>query len=117
MTGAASFHAGLAAEDQVARHYARSGHTILARRWRGRSGEIDLVFQDEQHGFLFVEVKHARDHTRAAERLSARQLQRIRRSSEEFLATAVTGDAAEARIDLALVDGRGAISVIENISL
>ena len=38
MSGTTSYHAGVAAEDCVARHYAKSGHAIAARRWRGKAG-------------------------------------------------------------------------------
>ena len=29
MSGSVSYHAGLAAEDSVARHYSRSGHRVV----------------------------------------------------------------------------------------
>ena len=43
MSGARSYYAGLAAEDQVATLYGRSGRAVCARRWRGSQGEIDLI--------------------------------------------------------------------------
>ena len=47
MSGQVSYLSGVSAEDQVARRYARTGHVILARRWRGRAGELDLVAVNE----------------------------------------------------------------------
>lgn len=59
MTGLVSYHAGLAAEDIVARNYAARAHQVAARRWRGKSGEIDLVMRDGDT-VVFVEVKKKR---------------------------------------------------------
>lgn len=84
MSGSVSYHAGLSAEDQVTRHYARDGHVILARRWRGPAGEIDLV-AEKDGTVVFIEVKKSRSHARAAERLSQRQLHRIYCSAEDFI--------------------------------
>ena len=33
--GKTAYHAGLAAEDQVAQLYDRTGRPVIARRWRG----------------------------------------------------------------------------------
>ena len=45
MSGATSYHSGLAAEGQVAAYYQANNHSIAARRWRGISGEIDLILR------------------------------------------------------------------------
>ena len=68
MSGSVSYYAGLSAEDQVSRRYARDGHTILSRRWRGKAGEIDLV-AEKDGTVIFIEVKKSSSHARAAERL------------------------------------------------
>nr|WP_085865159.1 YraN family protein [Pseudooctadecabacter jejudonensis] len=116
MRGSTNYHAGHAAEDIVALKYARAGQPTLARRWRGQSGEIDLVAQDGD-AIVFIEVKKSRTHAQAAERLSARQLNRIYGASVEFLETQPKGQLTDMRIDLALVDGAGRVDVIENISM
>lgn len=113
MTGLRSYHAGRAAEDQVARHYSDLGHQICASRWRGVSGEIDLIARCGQ-GIVFIEVKHARSFDRAAESLSARQMSRILSAGEEFLAGEPLGSSTECRFDLALVDGQGHIRILQN---
>ncbi len=113
MSGTTSYHAGISAEDQIARQYARSGHVILSRRWRGKAGEIDLV--TEKDGvFVFVEVKKSRSHARAAERLSRAQIQRIYNSAEDYIGQVTGHRDADARIDVALVDGAGRFDIIEN---
>ena len=111
--GKAAFHAGLAAENRIAQDYERRGFAVARRRWRGKSGEIDLVIRDGS-GLIFVEVKQSRDFSHAAESLGARQMQRIYRSAEEYLAHEPNGSLTNVRFDVALVDGTGATHIIEN---
>jgi putative endonuclease len=113
MTGARSYHAGLAAEDQVAQHYERSGRVIAARRWRGEAGEIDLIARDGAM-VIFIEVKQSRNHAWAAGHLTPRQFARIYATAAEFLAGEPAGELTEVRFDVALVDGTGQIEIIEN---
>jgi putative endonuclease len=113
MTGARSYHAGLAAEDQVAQHYMRSGRVIAARRWRGQAGEIDLIARDGAV-VIFIEVKQSRSHAFAVEHLTQRQFARIYRAAEEFLGGEPAGELTEVRFDVALVNSTGQIEIIEN---
>lgn len=113
MSGRTNYHAGLAAEDQVAQLYDRSGQTIIARRWRGPGGEIDLIAQSGAE-IIFVEVKKARSHAIAAERVTQRQMARIYASAECFLGGQPAGQNTPVRFDVALVDGTGRIEVLEN---
>lgn len=64
--------------------------------------------------FVFVEVKQSRSLARAAQNLSARQMDRIYRAASEFLGTQPNGQDSEARFDVALVDGAGDFEIIEN---
>jgi hypothetical protein len=41
--GLRAWHSGFSAEEAVARRYQAQGYAVAARRWRGLSGEIDLV--------------------------------------------------------------------------
>ena len=111
--GKRAFCAGMAAEEQVARDYASRGLTEESRRWRGRRGEIDLVMRDGA-ALVFVEVKQSASFERAAESLNARQMARIYGAAEEYLAQAPLGQLTETRFDVALVDGGGAIRIVEN---
>jgi putative endonuclease len=113
MSGLVSYHAGLAAEAAVARHYEDAGRVLAATRWRGRSGEIDLVMR-EGAAVVFIEVKKAASHAEAALRLTSRQMARIYASASEFLATEPAGQNTECRFDVALVDSYGRIEVVEN---
>lgn len=111
--GLGAYHAGLAAEEQVAERYRRQGLTICARRWRGRSGEIDLIARDGGQ-VVFIEVKQSATHARAAENLSPRQIGRLCRAASEFLARDDRGQETDCRFDLALVDGQGKIEILGN---
>ena len=113
MSGAVSYHAGLAAEHQVAADYQRRGHAMCQHRWRGKGGEIDLIARDGD-GLIFIEVKKAGDFARAVERITLRQLQRIYDAAGEYLARMPLGQNTPVRIDVALVNGAGQIEIIEN---
>lgn len=108
--------AGLAAEAQVADRFVRGGQRLRDARWRGPGGEIDLIFGDED-GLVFVEVKKARDHAAALARVTPRQIGRIARSAEAYVAAMPRGSLTEFRIDLALVDAAGRIEMVENVTL
>ena len=111
--GARSHRSGTAAEDSVARHYAAGGFGISDRRWRGASGEIDLVTRLGD-GLVFVEVKRSRSFAEAAQRVTQRQIERITAAASEYLAQMPLGQATPVRFDVALVNGTGEIQVLEN---
>jgi len=113
MSGSVSYHAGLAAEQQVAAAYAQRGFPPCRKRWRGKGGEVDLIAEDGE-GLIFVEVKRARDFARAAERLTYRQMGRIMQAASEFLDQMPRGQNTAVRFDVALVNGSGAVEIIEN---
>ena len=113
MSGHVSYHAGLSAEDSVEQRYLRAGCTLIARRFRGKRGEIDLILK-RNDGLIFVEVKKSRTHARAAERLSAHQIERLFLTAAEFLESQPHGQDSDARFDVALVDGQGRIDIVEN---
>ncbi|MGR3714921.1 MAG: YraN family protein [Shimia sp.] len=105
--------AGMAAEDAVARHYEMAGMDVDHRRWRGRSGEIDLIVRNGDE-IIFVEVKKSRDFARASESLRPRQMQRLMRAGEEFVGSEPAGSLTPMRFDVALVDDVGRIQILEN---
>jgi putative endonuclease len=113
MTSMTNYHSGVAAEDIVARDYNRRGAVIANRRWRGQGGEVDLIVR-EGACVVFVEVKKSRSFARAAERLTRQQMDRIYASASEFIGGEPAGQLTEVRFDLALVDGTGALRIIEN---
>ena len=110
--GTVSNWRGTCAEDGVARHYQRRGYLLAARRWRGRGGEIDLIFRGRD-GLVFVEVKAGRDFDAAIARLRPWQIARICAAAGEYLGGEPLGSLTEVRFDAALVDAMGRISVVE----
>ncbi|NCO88096.1 MAG: hypothetical protein GW886_15860 [Rhodobacterales bacterium] len=113
MVSRLNHHAGLVAEDIVARDYARRGRPVAQRRWRGPGGEIDLIARDGDC-VVFVEVKKSSSFARAAAALGRRQMDRICASAAAFLEGEPRGQLTDVRFDLAVVDGRGAVEIIEN---
>lgn len=111
--GRLAYQAGMAAENQVAQDYEKRGFIVDHMRWRGKSGEIDLVVRNDI-GLVFVEVKKSSNFARAAESLGPRQMHRLYYAAEEFLAGYPSGLSTNTRFDVALVDGAGKIQIIEN---
>lgn len=113
MGGLVGYLSGLAAEGAVARLYEAGGRKIAAQRWRGKWGEIDLIAR-EGETVVFVEVKKAATHARAAERLGWRQVQRIWAAASEFLEGEPLRSLTDVRFDVALVDNLGRIEIRQN---
>lgn len=114
--GQINFYSGLVAEAAVERQYAARGLVCLERRWRGPGGEIDLIFRDgpvENGRIVFVEVKAGPSFEAAAGRISQRQADRIGASALSYV-DHMPAPVSEMRIDVALVDRTGAVSVLEN---
>jgi putative endonuclease len=100
---------GDAGEEAVARWYARAGFEVLARNWRVREGELDLVAR-RADTIVFCEVKTRRGdaYGQPFEAVTARKQARIRGLAMQWLAAA--GEHADVlRFDVASVrpDGRG----------
>ncbi|MCL1628350.1 MULTISPECIES: YraN family protein [Roseinatronobacter] len=105
--------AGLAAEDSVLRDYTAKGYRLLDRRYRGQGGEIDLVL-GRGDDVIFVEVKKSKSFDAARARLGERQILRIFSAAAEFLGGQPKGQLTETRFDLALVNARGEVAIMEN---
>ena len=108
--GHRSYLAGLAAENAVARAYSQRGARLLETRWRGQSGEIDLIFL-ENGEYVFCEVKASKTHGRAAERLQFKQAMRIHCAASEYLENTPDGQLSQVRFDLAVVDQIGRVEI------
>lgn len=104
--------AGAMAEDGVARVLEGRGVTVVARRWRGKAGEIDLICRDGDC-LIFIEVKQSSTHDEAAQRLGMRQQGRIMRAALEYCEVQGYDLLPEMRFDAALVDRTGKVEVLE----
>lgn len=111
--GRVSHYAGHAAEEIVQRHYRSRGAVTCEHRWRGKGGEIDLIFEQGDET-VFVEVKTAVDFAAAAARLGPGQIARLYTAAEEYLSIQSGQSSRDCRFDVALVDATGRIEVIEN---
>lgn len=104
---------GDAGEAAVAAWYEARGFAVVARNWRVREGELDIV---ARHGplLVFCEVKTRRSDAFGlpVEAVTARKRARIRVLAARWLAEQRPG-AVDVRFDVASVrpDGRGAWAV------
>lgn len=108
-----NYQAGLAAEDAVANDYCARGYRLMHKRWRGKRGELDLIFQLDA-GFVIVEVKQAKTCDAAMARITPQKMAHIHAATQEFLATCPNGDLTDLRFDVALVDQTGQFEILEN---
>ncbi len=111
--GKLSCMSGQMAEEAVIRCYLDAGCQLLSHRWRGRAGEIDLIMRDGDE-VVFVEVKKSATHAMAAQRLQARQMNRICLAAQEYADSSAAGSLTPMRFDAALVDGAGRVELIPN---
>lgn len=52
-----AYDTGVSGEETALRYLQQQGCEVIARRWRGEDGEIDLIVQDGAY-VVFVEVKY-----------------------------------------------------------
>ncbi len=109
---------GKQGEDLACLELARRGHRILARRYRTRFGEIDIVSEQEETT-VFVEVKARRSgrYGAAAEAIPFWKRRRIGAMALDYLAWTGRVD-GRCRFDVVAIDGIGTarmtVRVIEN---
>lgn len=78
---------GAEGEERAAQWLQRQGWTILARNWRTRSGEIDLIATDPDGVLVVCEVKcrRGRRFGDPLEALTFEKVRRLRRLTGEWL--------------------------------
>ena len=102
---------GRAGEDRAAAWYAARGYTVLARNWRCREGELDLVVARDRT-LVFVEVKTRRTDRFGipAEAVTPLKQRRLRALARRYLEA--SGAHGRLRFDVvSILDGH--LSVIE----
>lgn len=105
---------GRAGEEAAARWYLAAGFEILARNWRCRRGEIDLIAHRDGM-VVFVEVK-TRSTARFGspwEAVTERKQLRLRRLAATWLAARGQPGVAPIRFDVVAVTPRGGVEVLE----
>lgn len=95
---------GAIAERLAARFLERHGLTVLARNYRCRGGEVDLICR-ERRVLVFVEVRLRRNasHGGAAASITTSKQGRIARAAQHYL-LAHRGSEADCRFDCILLD-------------
>jgi putative endonuclease len=98
---------GAWAEDLALRHLARAGLTLVARNYRCRRGEVDLVMR-EGETLVFVEVRQRRvgDYGDGAESVDWRKRHRLVATAAYYLHTHPPAARAPCRFDVVAVSGR-----------
>jgi putative endonuclease len=103
---------GKAGEDRAVTALERRGYAILARRYRTRHGEIDIVARDGET-LVFVEVKAraTAEFGTAAEAVTERKQRKLIAMATDYLArNRVTNTAC--RFDVVAIDGIGDSEVV-----
>jgi putative endonuclease len=99
---------GRRGERVACRYLLRQGFDILARRYRGRSGELDIIaFEHETLVFVEVKTRSTRSFGEPWEFVDWRKQQVLRRTAEEFIAVHDLGEYAY-RFDIVSVVGNDA---------
>ena len=100
---------GRSAEERAAELLEASGYTLLARRYRVRGGEVDLIAADPDGVLAFVEVKARAVGADALAAVGARQRARIVTGALTYIAETPERAASPLRFDVIAVDGTGAL--------
>jgi putative endonuclease len=97
---------GQLAEDRAACHLEKKGMKVLARNFRCRGGEIDLVCRDART-LVFVEVRLRRNTSfgGAGSSITATKQRRIILAAQHYLAAHTSAD-CDCRFDCVLLDGK-----------
>ncbi|MGZ9584654.1 YraN family protein [Paenibacillus marinisediminis] len=85
-TGKEKVTRGREAEQLAVLHLLGIGLTLVARNWRCRGGEIDVIMRDGDE-WVFVEVRSRLESTRygtAKEAIHSRKQQRVRQLAERY---------------------------------
>jgi putative endonuclease len=104
---------GIDGEDAVAKWYEAQGYEIVARNWRCRDGELDLIVRAGRV-YVFCEVKSRTSTAFGApvEAVTSDKQQRLRRLAARWLEDDAPLRPTEIRFDVASVLG-GEIDVLQ----
>jgi len=106
---------GLAAEELACRHLEEAGMTVVARNFRAKGGEIDVVARVGDR-LVFVEVRSREDSAFGSpeETVGLPKRRRIVAAAKAYLAAVPTASWREARFDVVVVEGTGGKAVIRH---
>ncbi|MBN2339422.1 MAG: YraN family protein [Acidobacteria bacterium] len=97
---------GRRGERLACRFLARAGYDILARRYRARPGELDLIaFEGDTLVFVEVKTRSSRNYGEPWEYVDWEKRQALRRAAEDFISRFDLGR-FDYRFDIVSVVGR-----------
>jgi putative endonuclease len=104
---------GIDGEDAVAKWYEAQGYEVVARNWRCKDGELDLIVRANRM-YVFCEVKSRTSTAFGApvEAVTSDKQQRLRRLAARWLEDDAPLRPTEIRFDVASVLG-GEIDVLQ----
>jgi putative endonuclease len=105
---------GRAAEDQALRFLQDRGLHLVARNWRCKLGELDLVMRDGDT-LVIAEVRSRRraDRGEAAETVDGRKRAKLVRATRVLLAARPELADAPLRFDVLTLDGSGQVDWLQ----
>jgi putative endonuclease len=104
---------GTSGESRVALWYEDRGYRLVARNWRSRSGELDLILRrDDLLAFCEVKTRSSSAYGSPALAVGPVKQDRLRRLAMDFLRAHPQGGVERLRFDVASVVG-AQIDVIE----
>ena len=105
---------GTKGEDAAAAWYTKKGYEVVARNWRCRDGELDLIVRSGRT-YVFCEVKTRTSTVFGApvEAVTRDKQMRIRRLAARWLQDGAPGPAKDIRFDVASVLGPREVEVVE----
>lgn len=108
---------GQRAEQSACEYLIARGYEIIARNWRTRHYELDIIACSRSE-LVFVEVKYRKnaDFGGGEGALDRAKLARLIRASEDYLANHQQYSQLQARIDLIVCDGAGALKHYRSVT-
>lgn len=104
---------GIRGEEAVARWYFERGYEVVARNWRGRAGELDLVLRrGSLVAFCEVKTRSSTAFGTPAEAVTPLKQRRLRRLAGQWLSEQSDRPSYQVRFDVASVLA-GRIEVLE----
>lgn len=101
------------AEQLTAIYLRLTGHRVLARNFKTKVGEVDLIVR-RGNTLSFIEVKARPSTAAAAEAITPHQRRRIQRAAELFLTRHPNLNTCDIRFDVSLVNGPLRFSIVRD---
>jgi putative endonuclease len=108
-----NFAKGIGAEEDAAVYLIKKGYEIIARRYKTKLGEIDMIAK-KKNLICFVEVKIRQTETEALESINFKTQQRIENAALHFISTHPEYSDFEMRFDVIAISKPFQIRHLDN---